>query len=128
LNAQTKSALADMKLGSPQIKRKVVNVDDDEILSSKLTKKADNKASSDIFKPINTNLEKHLHDELLAIFKTKKNREKMITIVEQTFKYRRSIIENSSFQFLDPLDQFKYLTDDQNVRELIFFIFILFTF
>jgi hypothetical protein len=128
LNAQTKSALADMKLGSPQIKRKVVNVDDDEILSSKLTKKADNKASSDIFKPINTNLEKHLHDELLAIFKTKKNREKMITIVEQTFKYRRSIIENSSFQFLDLLDQFKYLTDVQNVRELIFFIFILFTF
>ncbi len=117
-----------MKLGSPQIKRKVVNVDDDEILSSKLTKKADNKASSDIFKPINTNLEKHLHDELLAIFKTKKNREKMITIVEQTFKYRRSIIENSSFQFLDLLDQFKYLTDVQNVRELIFFIFILFTF
>ncbi len=128
MNAQTKSALADMKLGSPQIKRKVVNVDDDEILSSKLTKKADNKASSDIFKPINTNLEKHLHDELLAIFKTKKNREKMITIVEQTFKYRRSIIENSSFQFLDLLDQFKYLTDVQNVRELIFFIFILFTF
>jgi hypothetical protein len=128
LNAQTKSSLADTNLGSPQIKRKVVNVDDDEILSSKLTKKANNKASSDIFKPINTNLEKHLHDELLAIFKTKKNREKMITIVEQTFKYRRSIIENSSFQFLDLLDQFKYLTDVQNVRELIFFIFILFTF
>jgi hypothetical protein len=128
LNAQTKSSLADTNLGSPQIKRKVVNVDDDEILSSKLTKKANNKASSDIFNPINTNLEKHLHDELLAIFKTKKNREKMITIVEQTFKYRRSIIENSSFQFLDLLDQFKYLTDVQNVRELIFFIFILFTF
>jgi hypothetical protein len=76
LNAQTKSSLADTKLGSPQIKRKVVSVDDDEILSSKLTKKADNNASSDIFKPINTNLEKHLHDELLAIFKTKKIQKK----------------------------------------------------
>jgi hypothetical protein len=52
----------------------------------------------------------------------------MITILEQTFKYTRSIIENSSFQFLDLLDQFKYLTDVQNVREFIFSIFILFTF
>ena len=35
----------------------------------------------------------------------------MIELVEQTFKFRRSIIENGSSQFFDLLEQFKYLTD-----------------
>ncbi len=47
----------------------------------------------------------------------------MKTIVEQTFKYRRSIIENGSSQFLDLLNQFKYLTDVNNVRDAFFHFF-----
>jgi hypothetical protein len=111
-------------LGSPSVKRKIVSDQDEEkqILSLPITKKTPKKPSSDVFNRIDSSLEKNLHEELLAIFKTKKNRDKMITIVEQTFRYRRSIIENGSSQFLDLLNQFKYLTDVNNVREN-FFIF-----
>ena len=39
----------------------------------------------------------------------------MLPIIEQTFKYRRNIIENYNTVFLDLLDKFKYLTDVKNV-------------
>jgi hypothetical protein len=39
----------------------------------------------------------------------------MLPIIEQTFKYRRNIIENNNTVFLDLLDKFKYLTGVKNV-------------
>ena len=107
----------EVKIGSPQIKRKVIKDDsdsDDEDLFEK--KSFEKKANTDLVKPLNTNVDKHLHEELMAIFKSIKNKDKMIDIIEQTFKFRRSIIENGNSQFFDLLEQFKYLTDIKNVR------------
>ena len=40
----------------------------------------------------------------------------MIPIIEQTFKYRRSLIESSNCRFDELINQFKYLIDVKNVR------------
>jgi hypothetical protein len=96
-----------VSLNSPQVKRKAIIHDssDDEV---------DTKSQSKYLKT-HENFEKSLHEELLLIFKSKKNKEKMLPIIEQTFKYRRNIIENNNTVFLDLLDKFKYLTDVKNV-------------
>ena len=96
-----------VSLNSPQVKRKALIHDssDDEV---------DTKSQSKYLKT-HENFEKNLHEELLLIFKSKKNKEKMLPIIEQTFKYRRNIIENNNTVFLDLLDKFKYPTDVKNV-------------
>jgi len=96
-----------VSLNSPQVKRKAIIHDssDDEV---------DTKSQSK-YLITHENFEKNLHEELLLIFKLKKNKEKMLPIIEQTFKYRRNIIENNNTVFLDLLDKFKYLTDVKNV-------------
>jgi hypothetical protein len=57
----------------------------------------------------------------VVLFYSKKHKEKMPSLVEQTFVYRRSIIENNNGAFLDLLDQFKYLTDTKNVNYFLDF-------
>ena len=64
---------------------------------------------------------KSLSEELVVLFYSKKHKEKMPSLVEQTFVYRRSIIENNNGAFLDLLDQFKYLTDTKNVNSFLDF-------
>lgn len=61
----------EVKIGSPQVKRKVIKDDsDDDDLFDK--KKIEKKANTDLVKPLNTNVDKHLHIELIAIFKSKR--------------------------------------------------------
>ena len=55
-----------------------------------------------------SSLEANLHEELILIYKSKKNK-------DQTFKYRRSVIESSNSKFFDLFDQFKFLSDIKNV-------------
>jgi hypothetical protein len=64
----------------------------------------------------NAQLDKNLNEELVLIYKSKKHAEKMPSLVEQTFLYRRSIIENTTCIFQDLLIQFEYLTHQKNVN------------
>jgi hypothetical protein len=57
-----------------------------------------------------------LSDELVLLFKSKKHKEKMPELVQQTFVYRRSIIDNNDRGFLVLLDDFRFLTDIKNVN------------
>ena len=75
----------DFKLSSPQVKRKPSKDDyHDSDNSAKLRK--------------NENFAKHLHEELLLLYKTKKNKDQMPSLIQETFQYRRSLIEK--FQIL----------------------------
>jgi hypothetical protein len=92
---------------SPSVKRKLQDASEDKSNKSKLIKKS--------------NIDKSLSEELVVLFYSKKHKEKMPSLVEQTFVYRRSIIENNNGAFLDLLDQFKYLTDTKNVNYFLYF-------
>ena len=52
----------------------------------------------------------------MLLFKSKKHKEKMPELVQQTFVYRRSIIDNNDRGFLVILDDFRFLTDIKNVN------------
>ena len=96
-----------LALASPSVKRKLQDASEDKSNKSKLIKKS--------------NIDKSLSEELVVLFYSKKHKEKMPSLVEQTFVYRRSIIENNNGAFLDLLDQFKYLTDTKNVNYFLDF-------
>jgi hypothetical protein len=66
-----------------------------------------------------------LSDELVLLFKSKKHTEKMPELVQQTFVYRRSIIENDKRGFVVLLDDFRFLTDIKNVNNTLYEFLIL---
>ncbi len=76
--------------------------------------------------PMKNIVHDHLHskissEELVVLFYSKKHKEKLPSLVEQTIVYRRCIIENNNGDFLYLLDQFKYLTDTKNVNYFLDF-------
>jgi hypothetical protein len=93
----------EFKLGSPPVKRKPAN--DDAVGRDNVSKLKKNE-----------NLEKNLNEELVLMYKTRKNKDKMPSLIQQTFVYRRSVIENNNSNFQDIMDQFSYLTDLKNVK------------
>jgi len=99
-----------LSISSPQTKRRY---DDVEIplSQSKLLKKVD--------------CDKSLSDEIVLLFKSKKHKEKMPELVQQTFVYRRSIIENDNRGFVVLLDDFRFLTDIKNVNNALYEFLIL---
>ena len=102
---------------SPQVKRKEFKIEssDDEDFCSQINKTQRKSESNAFIYQGGISLEKNLHDELILLCKSKKNKEKIITLIEETFKYRRNIIENSNSDFLDLIDKFYYLSDIKNV-------------
>ena len=108
----------DFNPSSPREKRKeiVIESDDGEIKQSQKRPHQEMNKEIESINKINTNVERNLHDELMLIYKSKKNKDKMIPIIEQTFKYRRSLIESSNCRFDELINQFKYLIDVKNVR------------
>ncbi len=51
------------------------------------------------------------------MYKTRKNKDKMPSLIKQTFVYRRSVLENNKSTFQDIMDKLSYLTDLKNVKK-----------
>jgi hypothetical protein len=51
------------------------------------------------------------------MYKTRKNKNKMPSLIKQKFVYRRSVIKNNKRTFQDIMDKFSYLTDLKNVKK-----------
>ena len=98
-----------LTIASPAAKRKHAKPGEAELKSAKIVK--------------NGNIDQMLSEELKDLYKSKKHKEKMPSLIQQTFTYRRSIIENNSGGFLDLMNECKFLTDIKNVTYhlLIFF-------
>lgn len=101
---------------SPTTTRKIQNLTIDSPSSSKRKHAESDEAKLKSAKVVkNGNIDQMLSEELKELYKSKKHKEKMPSLVQQTFKYRRSIIENNSGTFLDLMNEFKFLTDIKNV-------------
>ena len=101
-------------LTSPLMKRKAKK----EVASS--SSKISRKENLEIFNPNSQNsldYENNLHMELISLYKSKllKNKEKIPSMVEQTFNLRRLIIESKNTNFSDLLEKFEYLIHLKNV-------------
>ena len=84
--------LSSFIITSPQVKRKAANPLENNFISKHSKHEL--------------NSEKTLHDQLILIYKSKKNKEQMPALVEQTFSFRRSFIENSNKTFIELNEDF----------------------
>ena len=81
--------------------------------SSKISRKE----NVEIFNQNSLDYENNLHMELISLYKSKllKNKEKIPSMVEQTFNLGRLIIESKNTNFSDLLEKFEYLIHLKNV-------------
>jgi acetolactate synthase small subunit len=106
LSPSTSRKMNGLSLSSPGIKRKHHDV---ETINEQIS-------ASESKSVRRVNCDKSLSKELVLLFNSKKHKEKMPELVQQTFVYRRSIIDNNDRGFLVLLDDFRFLTDIKNVN------------
>ncbi len=105
--------LLNVSIASPCSKRKSSS----EHPSSKLIRKEETVEKSSVNSKNKVDYENNLHVELLSLYKSKSStiKEKIPSMIEQTFKLRRSIIESENTNFCDLIERFNYLLDIKNV-------------
>ena len=93
----------DVRIASPRNKRKSSS----ERPLSKLIRKEETVEKSSVNSKNKIDYENNLHVELLSLYKSKpsKNEEKITSMIEQTFKLRRSIIESENINFCDLIER-----------------------